>query len=76
MMPLPLVFTYWSQLDQQADEESLKFSVRVRELALQSKNFGQPYTEGSQCLTFLHGLNSNFNHFPETTSPDVVVTFD
>jgi hypothetical protein len=63
VMTLSLVFTDWSQLAQQANEESLKFSGQVRELALQSKNTGQPYTEASQCLAFLHGLNSNYNHF-------------
>jgi hypothetical protein len=65
VVTLPLVFTDWSQLAQQADEESLKFSGRVRELALHSKNSGQPYTEASQCLAFLRGLNSNFNHFSQ-----------
>ena len=65
VVTLPLVFTDWSQLAQQADEESLKFSGRVRELALRSKNSGQPYTEASQCLAFLRGLNSNFNHFSQ-----------
>ena len=62
-MTLPLVFTDWSQLAQQVDEESLKFSGRVRELALCSKNSGQSYMEASQCLAFLCGLISNFNHF-------------
>jgi hypothetical protein len=59
------VFTDWSQLAQQLDEESLKFSSRVRELALHNKNSGQPYTEASQCLAFLRSLNSNFNHFSQ-----------
>ena len=62
---LPLVFTDWSHLAQQVDEESLKFSGRVCELALRSKNSGQPYTEASQCLAFLSGLNSNFNYFSQ-----------
>ena len=66
VVTLPLVFTDWSQLAQQVvDEESLKFSSRVREVALHSKNSGQPNTEASQCLAFLRGLNSNFNHFSQ-----------
>jgi hypothetical protein len=65
VVTLPLVFTDWSQLAQQADEESLKFSGRVRELALRSKNSGQPYMEALQCLAFLRGLNYNFNHFSQ-----------
>ena len=63
VVTLPLVFTDWSQLAQQANEESFKFTGRVRELALQSKNSSQPYTEASQCLAFLHGLNYNYNQF-------------
>ena len=47
VVTLPLVFTDWSQLAQQVDEESLKFSGRVHELALCSKNSGQSYTEAS-----------------------------
>ena len=65
VMTRPLVFTDWFQLAQQADEESLKFSGRVCEHALQSKNSNQPYTEAFQCLAFLRGLNSNFNHLSQ-----------
>jgi hypothetical protein len=60
---LPTVFNEWSTLHQHKTETAWAFAGRVRTLAQQSRQCGQTYTEPSIILTFLCGLNSNFEGF-------------
>jgi hypothetical protein len=62
-LTLPTVFTEWSTLHQHKTESASAFAGRVLTLAQQSRRCGQTYTEPSIILTFLCGLNSNFEAF-------------
>jgi hypothetical protein len=62
-LTLPTVFNEWSRLHQHKTETASAFAGRVRTLAQRSWRCGQTYTEPSIILTFLCGLNSNFEGF-------------
>ncbi len=62
-LTLPTVFNEWSTLHQHKTETASAFAGRVHTLAQQSRRCGQTYTEPSIILTFLCGLNSNFEGF-------------
>jgi hypothetical protein len=59
----PTVFNEWSTLHQHKTETASAFAGRVRTLAQRSWRCGQTYTDPSIILTFLCGLNSNFEGF-------------
>jgi hypothetical protein len=62
-LTLPTVFNEWNTLRQHKTETASAFAGRVRTLAQRSQRCGRTYTEPSIILTFLCGLNSNFEGF-------------
>jgi hypothetical protein len=62
-LTLPTVFTEWSTLHQHKTESASAFAGRVRTLAQRSQRCRQTYREPSIILTYLCGLNFNFEAF-------------